>query len=142
MIQYREKDTITVAEELEMVNSYFYLQKKRFGTSLNLEYKIREEFLTYKLPPLTLQLLIENAIKHNSVSKESPLLIRIIQTENNTLLIENNLNPKITPEPSTGIGLNNIINRIKILTNKDVRINRSSTHFTVELPIIKPNKDA
>jgi ligand-binding sensor domain-containing protein len=137
MIQYRDKDTITVSEELDMVKSYYYLQKKRFGNSLNLNYTISKEKLKYLLPPLTLQLLIENAIKHNAVSKESTLEINIEETDHNTLIITNNLNIKIRPEPSTGIGLNNIVNRIKILTNQDVKIKKTSTQFIVELPIIK-----
>ena len=137
MIQYRDKDTITVSEELDMVKSYYYLQKKRFGNSLILNYTISKEKLTYHLPPLTLQLLIENAIKHNAVSKESTLEIVIEETDHNTLIITNNLNIKIRPEPSTGIGLNNIVNRIKILTNLDVKIKKTATQFIVELPIIK-----
>ena len=107
------------------------------SNSLNLNYTISKEKLKYLLPPLTLQLLIENAIKHNAVSKESTLEINIEETDHNTLIITNNLNIKIRPEPSTGIGLNNIVNRIKILTNQDVKIKKTSTQFIVELPIIK-----
>jgi LytS/YehU family sensor histidine kinase len=81
-------------------------------------------------------LLIENCIKHNAVSHETPLYINVIASDRETLLINNNLNPKKQSDPSTGIGLENIINRFKILSNQEVYISKNDEIFTVEIPLI------
>jgi ligand-binding sensor domain-containing protein len=138
MIQYRDKDTITLKEELNMVNTYIYLQNKRFGKHLDLHLDIPAQWIhQYRLPPLSLQLLIENAIKHNAVSHETPLYINVIASENKSLLVSNNLNPKKQTDPSTGIGLENIINRFKMLTDREVVISKTDNIFTVEVPLIE-----
>ena len=83
-------------------------------------------------------MLVENAIKHNAVSHETPLQIDIsIDDKNQLLTISNNLNPKKNHDPSTGIGLNNIFSRYKILTEQDVTVIRTDKQFIVELPLIK-----
>lgn len=139
MIQYRDKDTITLKEELNMVNTYIYLQNKRFGKHLDLQLDIPAQWINhFRLPPLSLQLLIENAIKHNSVSHETPLYINVISTDHKSLLVSNNLNPKKQADPSTGIGLENIINRFKMLTERTVIISKTDNIFTVEVPLIEP----
>ena len=139
MLNYRDKDVIRLAEELDIVNAYFYLQRKRFGEylSLNIDVSsiVKEQF---SVPPLSIQLLVENAIKHNAVSHETPLQIDISINEiNQFLVVSNNLNPKKNHDPSTGIGLNNIFSRYKILTEQDVTVIRTDKHFIVELPLIK-----
>jgi len=139
MLNYRDKDVIRLAEELDIVNAYFYLQRKRFGEHLSLNINVpsivKEEF---SVPPLSIQLLVENAIKHNAVSHETPLQIDIsINEKNQFLVVSNNLNPKKNHDPSTGIGLNNIFSRYKILTEQDVTVIRTDKHFIVELPLIK-----
>ena len=139
MLNYRDKDVIRLSEELDIVSAYFYLQQKRFGEHLklniNVASSIKEEF---SVPPLSIQLLVENAIKHNAVSHETPLQIDITLNDNNQfLVVSNNLNPKKTHDPSTGIGLNNIFSRYKILTEQDVTVIRTDKQFIVELPLIK-----
>ena len=141
MLNYRDKDVIRLEEELEIVSAYFYLQQKRFGEYLKLNIEvpiiIKEQF---SVPPLSIQLLVENAIKHNAVSHETPLQIDISINDNNQfLIVSNNLNPKKTHDPSTGIGLNNIFSRYKILTEQDVTVIRTDKQFIVELPLIKNN---
>jgi ligand-binding sensor domain-containing protein len=137
MLQYRDMDTITLKEELIIVNSYFYLQQKRYGKYVDLQIDIPDSWLyQYRVPPLSIQLLIENCIKHNAVSHETPLYINVIASERETLLINNNLNPKKQSDPSTGIGLENIINRFKILSNQEVYISKNDEIFTVEIPLI------
>ncbi len=137
MVQHRDKDTILLSDELEMVLNYYYLQQKRFGNNLSLEFIIPENWKRkYQLPPLSLQLLIENAVKHNSVSHESKLKISISATDNESLLIVNNLNPKFYPDKSTGIGLENLVSRFRILSDKEVRVRRTETEFIVEIPLI------
>jgi len=139
MLNYRDKDVIQLSEELEIVSAYFYLQQKRFGEYLSLNINVSSHFKEgFSVPPLSIQLLVENAIKHNAVSHETPLQIDIsIDDKNQLLTISNNLNPKKNHDPSTGIGLNNIFSRYKILTEQDVTVIRTDKQFIVELPLIK-----
>ncbi|MBL7923368.1 MAG: histidine kinase [Bacteroidia bacterium] len=139
MVQHRDKDIISLGEELEMVETYYFLQQKRFGEYLQLNVEVPEQWKrSFGLPPLALQLLIENAVKHNAVSHETPLFIRVATKGENTLVISNNLNPKRQPEPSTGIGLENIISRFQIISGHEVLVQKSQdNHFIVEVPLIK-----
>ena len=90
----------------------------------------------YRIPPLTLQLLAENAIKHNIVSKEIPLLFQLF-IENDHLIVQNNLNIKATKEKGEGLGLQNIKNRFLLIAQKEVNIETTQTEFIVKLPLIK-----
>lgn len=138
MIQYRDKDVITLGQEIELVYNYYYLQQQRFGSDLMIETEIPDAWLDkYSVPPLSLQLLIENAVKHNAVSYETPLKISIKFSAQGKLVIVNNLNLKSNPDRSTGIGLQNIIHRFAIVSDIDVEINKTSTHFEVSIPLIK-----
>ncbi|MFN8155128.1 MAG: two-component regulator propeller domain-containing protein [Bacteroidia bacterium] len=137
MVQHRDKDVISLEEELQMVETYYFLQQKRFGNALKLYIDIPDDWKhQFGLPPLSLQLLLENAVKHNAVSHESPLDIHVTAAENHSLIIRNNLNPKVKPEPSTGIGLNNIVNRFQILAGEDVRVESVGDEFIVKVPLI------
>jgi hypothetical protein len=137
MVQHRDKDVVSLEEELEMVETYYFLQQKRFGEHLSLEIDIPDSWKrTFGVPPLSLQLLIENAVKHNAVSYETPLKITVTSTENHTLLIRNNLNLKLKPDASTGIGLENIVNRFSIIAGKEVKVTSDDREFTVEIPLI------
>ncbi|MEP7262909.1 MAG: two-component regulator propeller domain-containing protein [Bacteroidota bacterium] len=137
MIQHREKETIMLRDEIEMVKTYYYLQKKRFGEHLRLQINLSEKLLdSGKVPPLSLQLLIENAIKHNAVSRETPLTVEVFQASGNAITVKNNINVKLTPEISTGIGLQNIINRYKILSTEKVLISYDQDFFSITIPLI------
>jgi len=138
MVQHRDKDLISLEEELEMVETYYFLQQKRFGDFLILKINIPEDWkFRFALPPLSLQLLIENAVKHNAVSFETPLTITVTATDHESLIIANNLNPKLKADPSTGIGLDNIINRFHIVSGQKVIISSVSDKFIIEIPLIK-----
>ncbi|MBP6648797.1 MAG: histidine kinase, partial [Bacteroidia bacterium] len=136
IVTYRDKDLIQLDEELTLLDNYIFIQKKRYGDSLqlniNLDKSTRHAFL---IPPLTLQLLAENAIKHNSVSKETPLVIDLFVSME-LLYVRNNMNPKIQKEKSTGLGLQNIVSRYKLLTSLPVKIDHAEDHFTVALPLL------
>jgi ligand-binding sensor domain-containing protein len=138
IVNYRDKDVITLGEEINLLKTYFYLQQKRYGDNLKLNINISEEEKKQLLiPPLTLQLLIENAIKHNAVSKETILTIDLLMQNSNRLIIRNNINPKFSPQSGTGMGLQNIINRYHILSAEAVLVNNDNNFFTVSLPALK-----
>ncbi len=137
IIAYKDVELITVKEEISLLENYIYIQTRRYGNSLALSADIDEEVLKNRhIPPLTLQLLAENAIKHNSISHETPLRIELF-TEADYLVIKNNVNPRFTRESSTGMGLQNIIHRYKILTATPVLVNDDKKYFTVSVPLIE-----
>jgi len=139
IVNYRDKDIIPLKEELELLQTYFFLQQKRYGNNLRLEINITESAAEQNyIPPLTLQLLIENAIKHNAVSKETPLLITV-NIDGSFLIVNNNMNPKLNKDTSSGMGLQNIINRYNILCDKKVQIKNDNKNFIVLLPLIQNN---
>ena len=141
IVNYRDKNLITIGEELSLLENYIFIQKKRYGNNLEININVTLEIQTnYYIPPLTLQLLAENAIKHNAISKESTLLIMVNNIHNNKLLIENNINKKLTKETGSGMGLQNIIGRFKLLTDEKVIIQESIDKFQVYIPLLKSNK--
>ena len=137
MLSYRSKDFITLGEELKLLGTYIFLQQKRYGTALafSVEVKGEEENETY-LPPLTLQLLAENAVKHNAISRETPLKFEVVASDGH-LIIKNNINPKLTPERGEGVGLENIAHRYRLLTNQTVEFSVVGNEFVVTLPLLK-----
>jgi hypothetical protein len=138
IVNYRDKDVISLGEEISVLQTYFYLQQKRYGDNLKLDINITEEAkkLIF-IPPLTLQLLVENAIKHNAVSKETLLLISLFMENEKHLVIKNNINPKITKESGAGMGLQNIISRYNLLSSEPVKVLNDGNSFTVSLPTLK-----
>ncbi|GAB2838473.1 sensor histidine kinase [Ferruginibacter profundus] len=137
IVNYRDKDVISLTEETNILRTYFYLQQKRYGDNLQLHIKVDEEVKKHIfIPPLTLQLLIENAIKHNAVSKETILVIELF-LQDQYLVVRNNINPKTSAQAGTGMGLQNIINRYNILSKEPVVVNNDKKYFTVSLPALK-----
>jgi two-component system, LytTR family, sensor kinase len=132
----KDKTTVTLAEELAFLESYIYLNKTRFRDNLVVENSISAEYHKYMVAPLTLQMLVENAIKHNIISKEKPLTIRLSPGENEYISVENNIQEKTTMEKSTKVGLQNIINRYNFLTSKRIEILNNSELFTVRIPLL------
>jgi ligand-binding sensor domain-containing protein/uncharacterized membrane-anchored protein YhcB (DUF1043 family) len=135
ILENQTKQVILLSEELDLVNNYLFLQKQRFADNLITSITLDNEVLKTCIPPMTLQLLVENAIKHNSISKSSPLRIEIFNQENQ-LFVKNIISPKIHPEKSTGVGLQNIKSRYSLLFSKQIKVSKSDTHFEVILPII------
>ncbi len=136
VVTYREVDVISLEEELGLLETYYFLQKKRFKENIQLMVDTGTWGSSTYVPPLTLQLLAENAIKHNATVRENPLLIQIM-VEDNYLVVRNNLIPKISPERGAGMGLQNIINRYRLLTSQDVKVQNTGGYFTVSLPLLK-----
>lgn len=135
IIEVKEQELIPLKEELEMMRNYFYIQHKRFGNNFSLKIELDEFLNQSKIPPLTLQLLAENAIKHNIVSKTKPLVVKISNNDK-FIIVSNNLQKKKQHEQSTGIGLPNIKERYRFLTGKEISIKESNQVFEVILPII------
>lgn len=137
-LQSNEKQLVTLKEEMAFMDSYIYLIKLRFDTNLSVSININEGYSSFRLPPLTIQTLIENAIKHNEISKEKPLNINILTTDNEMLAIWNNIQEKITEEEGTGIGLTNLSKQFQLIIGKDISISNQNNQFRVEVPLIKP----
>ena len=126
---------VEISEELKFVDSFFHLLKTRFGSAIQLSVDIPATFYGRYIPPFTLQLLIENAVKHNSISKDKPLLVRI-STETDCLVIRNNYQPKLQKLASTKIGLSNIRKRYELLGRTDFRFAVSENSFEVWIPVL------
>lgn len=137
IVNYRDKDIISLEEEIGLLQNYLYLQQKRYGNSLQLSINVsKEEQKAIFLPPLTLQLLMENAIKHNVVSKEALLQIEL-HISNGYIVVRNNINKKMSGEKGTGMGLPNIKSRYALLNQKQVQVAEAGGYFVVSLPILK-----
>jgi sensor histidine kinase YesM len=111
----------------------------RFGENLKVDFKINESYMNHRLPPMVIQTLIENAVKHNEVSKRNTLKIALSTTENSTLVVMNTLRERITREPGTGIGLANLTKQYQLLCSEEIKISKSANEFRVEVPLLKPN---
>ncbi len=136
----QDQKLIPLREELEFLNSYIFLLKIRFQENLQVDVRIQEEYKDRYIAPSTLQLLIENAIKHNIVSKREPLTIRIYSENGQVparLVIQNNLQPKESREPSARLGLKNIQSRYDFLAGKAAVQIVKDEHFTVKIPLLE-----
>ncbi len=136
MLSYRDKDLIYLYEEWAILENYMYIQQSRFGKALRLNTIVTDEVMySKKIVPMALQLLVENAIKHNVVSQSMPLVITIEATEE-TLMVRNPLQPKISKEKGAGLGLINIRKRYGLLTKKQIMFGIKDKEYIVILPLI------
>lgn len=132
----KQKETVALREELDFVHSYIYLNKTRYRDNLLVQSHIPEEAMEQRVAPLSLQILVENALKHNIISKDKPLTLRILVDQHGYIVVENNIQKKNILEKSTKIGLQNIINRYALLTARQIEISNTSDLFSVRLPLI------
>jgi sensor histidine kinase YesM len=135
VLEQKDKDLISVSEELQFAKTYMNLLKMRFENSITFELPDNFENDEAKVVPLSLQLLLENCIKHNIASEKKPLHIKIA-IENGQLTIENNLQKKEVLQDRKGVGLQNIVNRYAILSKRNVLIEQNNEKFKVFLPIL------
>jgi sensor histidine kinase YesM len=140
-LRSNENQTISLFDEIESVKSYLFLIKMRFGSNLQVDFRINEVYNSHRLPPMVIQTLIENAVKHNEISRRNPLNILLMTSESNSLIVTNTLQKKVSLEPGTGIGLNNLLKQYLLLCGEEVRISSSENEFRVEVPLIKPTGD-
>ncbi len=132
-LQHRDKETITIQEENALLQDYVFILKQRFGENVVFNNQIQE--IEGNIVPLTLQILVENAVKHNIVSKSKPLFINILAKEN-SIIVENNLQPKPTTDNSTKFGLEGIVKRYALLSRNEVVIQQSNDFFVVKIPVL------
>jgi sensor histidine kinase YesM len=138
LLRNNEETLTTVAAELEFIRSYLHLLQTRFGSALAAEIQVDPLVHTYLLPPFGLQLLVENAVKHNVVADALPLYLKIHNEGTSGLVVSNNLQPKAGVGQPSHFGLSGIISRYRLLGAPEVTITNDAHQFTVRLPLIKP----
>jgi LytS/YehU family sensor histidine kinase len=134
MLHSRDKDLVYLKDEIIVLRHYFELQKSRFLNNLSFTVEIPDRYQLYTVPPLVLQMLVENCIKHNVISSESPLTISI-HADKEYVTISNNLQRK-SEVNSTGQGLHNIIERYRYFTDKEVKIKETGHRYEVSVPLM------
>ena len=137
IIQNGQNTLTTLGEEIAFARAYGELFKVRYADKLFIDVDIDESLASWQLPALSLQPLIGNAVKHNTITKKKPFTINI-RTEGTTLIVENRKAPKLDPEPSTGIGLKNLKSRWQLITGQKIDIVDGDELFTVRLPLTQP----
>ncbi len=126
---------VPLKDELKFAKAYIHIQSERFGENLKLDWEIKEQYLAKMVVPMSLQLLLENAIKHNVVSRSKPLVITV-RTDDDQLVVENTIQPKSTQMPSTKLGLKNIEKRYSLITDLEPIILNEGGRFIVSLPLL------
>jgi hypothetical protein len=135
VLEQKNKDLIPFDEELDFARTYMELLKMRFEDAVQFEIPGRSGNPDYKIVPLSLQILLENAVKHNVISSDNPLKIKIFE-ENGFLVVENRISKKNTLEKSTKVGLQNIKERYELITKRPVLISNTKDQFKVSLPLL------
>jgi hypothetical protein len=130
---------VPLREEIQFAEAYSYLFKIRYADKIAFDFDIEEQYLDYKLPPISLQPLIGNAVKHNTISSKQ--LFRVhIYTKDGYLVVSNEKRPMLEPNPGTGVGLSNLNSRYQLLLNREIEIVDNEKEFAVRLPLEKPNE--
>lgn len=140
ILENSQKDTVTLESEILFVKDYFFLQKIRDEEKINLEIKLGD-CPGCKILPISLQLLIENALKHNIATRENPLFIKIFREES-YIVVENNLQKMTNISPSSKTGLKNLGERIRLMTGKELMVEETQNAFIVKLPLITSNESS
>lgn len=139
ILSNHNKELIELYKELDFLQPYMYLLSQRFPDALQLQVNVPSHYRNCYIIPVALQMLVENAIKHNVVSAKKPLVIKIFTDENNVLVVQNDIRPKLAPEPSSQSGLNNIRKRYQLVAGRTIDVQQSETIFSVQLPLIDVN---
>jgi len=136
ILDNEETDLIPLDQELEFVKQYFDMQKERDGNKilLNIDFSDVGKF---KIVPVSLQILVENAFKHNGASENKPLEINIYHSEGPYITVKNNIRKKNTFSNSPGFGLSNLRDRVKLITDKEITVTSDNNYFIVRLPVVK-----
>ena len=141
LLKHGERQLIPLSQELEVARAYIYLLKTRFGNAILFEEEISPDIMELELPPGSLQMLLENAIKHNGSTKRKPLVVTI-SSEGDKLMVRNNLQPRREKIESTETGLKNITSRYKYLSSQEVEVDKTEKEFIVKLPLLQPHESS
>ena len=137
ILQNKARDLVLLKEEIDFVEHYFALLRIRFEDAVELDIEVnKQESELFLIPPISLQILVENAIKHNEFSDENPLRIQI-RMEHEVLSVKNEVRKKQLRKPSSGIGLKNLEERYQLITSRNMRIQETENQFIVGLPVLK-----
>jgi two-component sensor histidine kinase len=142
LLRNNDTELTTLAQELQFMHSYYHLLQTRYGKAISMNVEIDPACEPYLLPPLTLQLLVENAVKHNRVHKEAPLRIELFTDGARRLVVRNNLSAREQRIESTGIGLRSINSRYSLLNHEPLTIRKEGGFFCVLIPLIPSNVPA
>ncbi len=137
ILQNGQTEMTSLRQELQFLDAYRYLQEIRYEGKLFFDIQIDDQLRGWLLPALSLQPLVENAVKHNSITRSRPLVISV-STQQHSLVVSNPIIPKLDPNPGTGIGLKNLRSRYQFLTGQDITVVRTQDLFSVSLPLIVP----
>ncbi len=138
LLRTNEEGLTTLESEMQFIHSYFHLLKTRYGDGLEMETRINEKYSEYQVPPLTLQMLVENAVKHNMILKDSPLHILIMTTNSGKLVVTNNLQRKDRMVSSNKVGLTNIVKKYRLMKKEEISVRDDGKEFAVVVPLIQP----
>lgn len=130
---------VQLGDEIKFAEAYCYLFKIRYSDKIIFDFDIKREYNSMLLPPMSLQPLIGNAVKHNTITTKNPLRIRIY-TEDGYLVVANEKRPMIEPSAGTGVGLSNLNSRYELLLNQEIEITNNDTEFVVRLPLKEQNE--
>jgi LytS/YehU family sensor histidine kinase len=137
ILSNKDRDLVLLREETEFISNYFYLLKIRFAEAISMTIEINDlSAENYLIPPISLQALVENAIKHNEFSEKKPLAINV-SIHSDYVIVKNDLNRRNGAQPGSKIGLSNLDNRYKLLTKRNIVVENNFESFTVKLPIIR-----
>ncbi len=139
VLNQKDSELVDLSTEMEFVKSYIYLQQIRHNENLRVNIDLSPESLILKVVPLSIQMLVENAIKHNIISKEQVLTIDIYSDNLDYIIVKNNLQVKSMIKNSNKLGLANIKSRYEFLSNKKVEVIQNANDFIVKIPLIKVN---
>lgn len=131
----------SLKEELDFLQAYRYMMEIRYENKLHFTIEIDRKYLTYQIPSLSTQLVLENVIKHNEISNENPLTVHIYSTPDNNLVISNPIREKNTMAGNSGMGLQNLDNRYQLLVHKRIVVENDGKIFTVRLPLTNPENN-
>lgn len=132
----QQNKVVSLADEMEFTHYYIYMMQLRYGDALRIEEHIDGHLLGRSVVPISVQLLVENAIKHNVVTTRHPLLVSIRTTPGGSLVVSNQLHPKADSGSSNGVGLANLNQRYRLAFQREIVIQQDNTSFTVEIPLI------
>ena len=137
LLKSNENGLSTLQQEIGFIQSYASLLKTRHGEGFQLIVQVSPEFNCYELPSLSLQMLVENAVKHNVISKQKPVIVTIYSHPSGKLVVDNTLAKRVHRKDSTGIGLSNIKDKYRLLNSNDVLVEETADRFVVSLPLLQ-----